>query len=86
MSKIKFDTKRCKGCGMCVLFCPMKHLRMSDELNDQGHPFPEETEEDNCTACGLCFRMCPDTAIEVKNEKPVPVAKAGDGDDRKSPQ
>jgi len=38
---------------------------MSEELNEQGLPFPEMVDEERCTTCGICFRMCPDTAIEV---------------------
>jgi len=50
---------------MCVMFCPQKVLRMAEELNEQGLPFPEMVDEERCTTCGICFRMCPDTAIEV---------------------
>ena len=50
---------------MCVMFCPQKVLRMSDNLNEQGLPYPEMIDEEHCTTCGICFRMCPDTAIEV---------------------
>ena len=69
MAKIKFDTHRCKGCGLCVLFCPIKNLEMSSDLNEQGQPYPKQTDEQKCTACGLCFRMCPDGAIEVDPEE-----------------
>ncbi len=65
MAKIKFDRQRCKGCGLCVLFCPMKVLRMSPNLNAQGQPYPDMADEARCTTCGMCFRMCPDGAIEV---------------------
>ena len=69
MAKIEFDTHRCKGCGLCVLFCPTKNLRMSSDLNEQGQPYPELVDEQTCTTCGLCFRMCPDAAIEVNKEE-----------------
>ena len=69
MKKVNFLRHRCKGCGMCVMFCPQKVLRMADDLNQQGLPYPEMIEEERCTTCGICFRMCPDTAIEVN--KPV---------------
>lgn len=78
MSKIKFDTKRCKGCGLCVLFCPQHNLRMSADLNAQGHPYPEEIDPENCTGCGLCFRMCPDVAIEVNKNEPESVPQTPD--------
>ena len=69
MAKIRFDTHRCKGCGLCVLFCPTKNLRMASDLNTQGQPYPELVDEGTCTTCGLCFRMCPDAAIEVNSEE-----------------
>ncbi|MHC4551811.1 MAG: 4Fe-4S dicluster domain-containing protein [Planctomycetota bacterium] len=68
MKKLEFDTSRCKGCGLCVLFCPTKSLQMSSDLNEQGQPYPV-CEEAKCTTCGLCFRMCPDGAIEVNKEE-----------------
>lgn len=72
MGKIKFDVHRCKGCGLCVMFCPQNNLRMSSELNEQGHPYAEEIPPGNCNGCGLCFRMCPDAAIEVQRCKANP--------------
>lgn len=65
MAKVKFDISRCKGCGLCVLFCPINNLKMSSELNALGQPYPEQVDEEKCTGCGLCFRMCPDAAIEI---------------------
>lgn len=39
---------------------------MSEDINDEGHAFPEDIDPQRCTACGLCFRMCPDCAIEIR--------------------
>lgn len=75
MAKLKFNTSRCKGCGLCVMFCPTKSLRMSSDLNEQGQPYPELCDEQTCTTCGLCFRMCPDAAIEVNRESKRPEAE-----------
>ena len=50
----------CKGCGLCVEFCPTGVL----ELNEDDHPvvvYPEK-----CTACHWCDTHCPDLAIVVK--------------------
>ncbi len=69
MADIKFDVHRCKGCGLCVMFCPHDNIRMSGDLNDQGHPYAELIDADRCTGCGLCYRMCPDTAIEINRKK-----------------
>lgn len=51
----------CKGCRICVEFCPPKILEMGP-LDD--HPtvaYPEK-----CTACHFCDTHCPDLAIVVK--------------------
>ena len=68
MKKVHFDKHRCKGCGLCVMFCPKKTIRMSTDLNEQGLPYPAELDPDNCTGCGICFRMCPDTAVKVNKD------------------
>ncbi len=81
MAKIEFDTHRCKGCGLCVLFCPTNNLRMSSQLNEQGQPYPELVDEQTCTTCGLCFRMCPDGAIEVNKEERSKCQCKAAGDD-----
>lgn len=41
------DRDRCKGCGLCVEFCPFGHLHLDEELNVAGyHPAgPEAAEE-----------------------------------------
>lgn len=54
----------CKGCGICVEFCPAKVL----ELNDQGKC--EVVREEDCIRCGFCELHCPDFAIIVKEKNP----------------
>ena len=52
---LKLVTKRCKGCGICVNFCPKKVL--------------EVTEVGKCAIikeCGQCEMRCPDYAIFVE--------------------
>ncbi len=50
----------CKGCGLCVAFCPVKVLA----LDDEGRPVVVAAEK--CTACHWCDIHCPDFAIVVK--------------------
>ncbi|MFO7461422.1 MAG: 4Fe-4S binding protein [Desulfatiglandales bacterium] len=52
----------CKGCGICVAFCPTHVL----ELGEDEKATAVRIEE--CTACGLCEMRCPDLAIEVHAE------------------
>lgn len=65
MPKIVIDRERCKGCGLCIEFCPRKVIVYSTEFNHRGvHP-AKFTEEEKCTGCTFCAIMCPDAAIEV---------------------
>jgi 2-oxoglutarate ferredoxin oxidoreductase subunit delta len=53
--------KWCKGCGICVEFCPVKVLELKNGK-------VRLIDADKCTKCGLCELRCPDFAIylEVK--------------------
>ena len=46
----------CKGCGICIAFCPREALFM-DEYGKA------VKEQEKCTACGICETFCPDFAI-----------------------
>ena len=73
--KIKIDTERCKGCGLCVSVCPKGHIVLSGTPNKLGH-FPAETTDPLCTGCCMCALICPDVAIRVFRD----VAKPGKSD------
>ena len=64
MEKIKLNTKRCKGCYLCVSVCPVKALSPYGELGEQGYE-TVKVDEEKCITCGSCYRMCPDYAIEI---------------------
>lgn len=53
--KIKLDW--CKGCGICVAFCPKKVLGLNKLLK------VEMLDRENCIKCGQCEMRCPDYAI-----------------------
>ncbi|WP_371367176.1 hypothetical protein SRRS_12410 [Sporomusa rhizae] len=55
----KLCKELCKGCGICIEFCPKKVL----ELDDLGKVQIADAEA--CVACGLCELRCPDYAIFV---------------------
>jgi 2-oxoglutarate ferredoxin oxidoreductase subunit delta len=65
MPEIKVTEQRCKGCGLCVLYCPKGSLRMSVKFNSKGYHFPECSDIESCTGCALCGVICPEVAIEV---------------------
>ena len=53
----------CKGCGICVRFCPTKVL----ELDAFGKAVAARPED--CICCRMCELRCPDLAIEVVIDK-----------------
>lgn len=67
MAKTIIDSNRCKGCGLCIEFCPKKILELSkSKLNDKGYHPCECVDNEKCTGCAACAAMCPDCAIIVE--------------------
>ncbi len=69
---IEIDREKCKGCHLCVAFCPRGCIVVSQGINDKGY-FPAELQEPGeggkgCTGCAVCALVCPDIAIEVYRE------------------
>ena len=57
------NARWCKGCGICVHFCPKKVLEL-DEFEKVAAARPQD-----CICCKLCELRCPDLAIEVQTEQ-----------------
>lgn len=65
--KVTFDYEKCKGCLLCVSFCPVKILYMDkNTINKSGYNIIKVTEMDKCIACTQCATMCPDSVITVE--------------------
>ena len=62
---VHIESIRCKGCGLCVEFCPRLLLELSEELNAIGYHPAHLKNPEQCTACALCAQMCPETGISV---------------------
>ena len=68
MVEIEIDEELCKGCGLCIMFCPQKVLEPSEELNRKGVFPPRVVDIDKCVKCHLCEFICPDFSISVLEE------------------
>ena len=66
--RIHIDQERCKGCSLCIEFCPKQSIFLSETLNMKGYFVASFNEEKECTACGTCAVMCPEVAIEVYSQ------------------
>ena len=69
---ITINRELCKGCQLCISFCPQKMIAVSDKLNQKGY-YPAEFHDEghegkHCIACVTCATVCPDVAIEVYRE------------------
>ena len=53
---------RCKGCELCIAYCPVGVLGLSTDFNDAGYHYPTVLKND-CIACQACSAICPDFAI-----------------------
>lgn len=69
MNDVSIDVKVCKGCGICVAFCPADVLKLSDERNERGHNVASVVALEDCIGCELCQDNCPDLAIYVRKDE-----------------
>jgi 2-oxoglutarate ferredoxin oxidoreductase subunit delta len=63
--KHTMDTRRCKGCGLCIEVCPAHVLEMSSELSALGCFPAYQARPKDCIFCTACCIMCPDVAIAI---------------------
>jgi len=62
---IVIDSELCKGCQICIAFCPRNSISASEDINAAGY-FPVVFNNDGqCTGCATCALVCAEVAIEV---------------------
>ena len=60
MAVVSINAKWCKGCSICVAFCPKNTLELDRERKAlQARP-------GDCIRCGMCALYCPDLAVAVE--------------------
>ena len=62
---IEIDQGLCKGCELCMSFCPKDSISLSDKLNAAGYLPVCFNDNGECTGCAICALVCPEVAIEV---------------------
>jgi len=63
---IEIDQELCKGCQVCMFFCPKHLIAPAKKLNAAGYmPAGFENTGEECTGCTICALVCPEVAIEV---------------------
>lgn len=63
--RIEIDQELCKGCELCISFCPKECITLSDQFNAAGYLPTVFGEPRECTGCATCAVVCPEVAIEV---------------------
>ena len=60
--RLEINKAWCKGCGICVAFCPKNVLNIVNGKVDN-------VNDDECLRCGICENLCPDFAICLLEEE-----------------
>jgi 2-oxoglutarate ferredoxin oxidoreductase subunit delta len=65
---VHIDERVCKGCELCIYYCPKDVLKLADKMNQKGYNVAEVIHQENCIGCRLCEMACPDLAIYVEQD------------------
>lgn len=60
--KLKINTQKCIGCGLCEKLCPMNNIALANGIACSG---------DKCTMCYRCINKCPKQAITLLGKKVI---------------
>ena len=65
MPEVQIDIARCKGCGLCVDFCPVEVFDLISLNGKDGPKIAQATRAQNCWSCDTCVGQCPTGAIRI---------------------
>jgi 2-oxoglutarate ferredoxin oxidoreductase subunit delta len=73
---VTIDADSCKGCSLCIDFCPQDVIELVRELNRLGYHAARAVRLDDCSGCQACALMCPEGGVtiyrrRVPDEAPV---------------
>ena len=58
--QIIIDEEKCIGCGVCIQYCNVDAIAVSEETGKV-----QVVDLDSCIECHSCQQMCPEKAIMV---------------------
>lgn len=62
MDKLKIDSQKCTGCGLCKSLCPMGNISIKNGL---------AVSSDKCTMCYRCISRCPKQAVTLLGKRVI---------------
>ena len=63
---VNIDERYCKGCFLCIHYCPKKIIGKSAKINGKGYTLPYVVNPEECSKCKTCELVCPDLVITVE--------------------
>lgn len=60
--KLKINSSKCIGCGLCENVCPLKNMKVTDGIAVSGN---------QCTMCYRCISKCPRQAVTLLGKKVI---------------
>ena len=61
--KLRLESSRCTGCGLCALNCPTEALAFA--LSEEG-AYQLLFWQQTCTGCGQCVNSCPEECLHLE--------------------
>ena len=64
LGKVKLDSSKCTGCGLCALDCPTRALTFSS--GEEADVYQLLFKHNLCIACGQCVELCPEQCLHLE--------------------